>query len=63
LPYDLHRLMEEVAAGSHDNKWQVRDGLVMVAGRVFVDALSPSIPAILADAHEMGHEDVAKSLH
>jgi hypothetical protein len=55
--------MEEVAAGSHDNKWQVRDGLVMVVGRVFVDALSPSIPAILADAHKMGHEDVAKSLH
>jgi hypothetical protein len=35
----------------------------MVAGRVFVDDLSPSMSAILVDAHEMGHEGVAKSLH
>jgi hypothetical protein len=55
--------MEEVTAGPCATKWQVYDGLVTVAGQVFMDASSPSLPAILADAHEMGHEGVAKSLH
>jgi hypothetical protein len=59
---DLCQLME-VTAGSRGDKWQVHDGLVTVAGQVFVHVSSPSLPAILAEVHNMGHEGVAKSLH
>jgi hypothetical protein len=35
---DLGQLMEEVIVGSHSARWQVCDGIITVAGRVFVDA-------------------------
>jgi hypothetical protein len=59
----LCQLREEVAAGGHGDKWQVVDGLITKADKVYVPADSPHLPAILSAVHDMGHEGVEKTLH
>jgi hypothetical protein len=67
---DLHSEMDaddalhiEVAAGGRGVTWSVVDGLVTVGGRVYVPATSPSLPAILDNAHGAGHKGTEKTLH
>jgi hypothetical protein len=50
----LQQMKEEVLAGRKGDEWQFVDGLVTVRGKVYVAADSPSLPAILTAAHDMG---------
>jgi hypothetical protein len=42
--------------------WRLQDGLITVAGKVYVPQTSPSLPGILDAAHGTSHEGVAKTL-
>jgi hypothetical protein len=59
----LQLIKEDVLAGRKGDEWKLVDGLVMVRGKVYVAADSPSLPAILTAAHGMGHEGIEKTLH
>jgi hypothetical protein len=59
----LCALRIEVATGGRDATWSVVDGLITVGGQVYVPATSPSLPAILDNAHGAGHEGTEKTLH
>jgi hypothetical protein len=52
-----------VLAGRKGDEWQFVDGLITVHGKVYVAVDSPSLPAILTAAHDMGHEGTEKTLH
>jgi hypothetical protein len=60
---DLQHLKKEVLAGERGDKWRVVDDLITVAGKVYVSAASPLLPAILAVVHDMGHEGTEKTLN
>jgi hypothetical protein len=41
----------------------VANGLIVVRGKVYVRASSPSMSRILESAHDVGHEGAEKTLH
>jgi hypothetical protein len=49
----LRQLRAEVAAGGRGDKWQVVDGLITKAGKIYVPADSPHLPAILSAVTSM----------
>jgi hypothetical protein len=59
----LRQLRAEVAEGGRDDKWQVVDGLITKADKIYVPANSPHLPTILSAVHDMGHEGAEKTLH
>jgi hypothetical protein len=59
----IRKLRDEIIAGGRGDKWQVIDGLVTVAGKVYVLTTSPHLPAILSAVHDMGHEGTEKTLN
>jgi hypothetical protein len=59
---DLRALCADITASARDKKWRVQDGLITVAGKVYVPWTSPSLPDILEAAHGTAHEGVAKTL-
>jgi hypothetical protein len=50
-------------AGTHDKDWHVTDGLVLVAGRIYLPGTSSTISLACATTHGARHEGVAKTLH
>lgn len=48
---------------SQQGRWTIVDGLLLFAGRVYVQASSPALPLILAAANDIVHEGVHKTLH
>jgi hypothetical protein len=59
----LQMIRDEIVAGERGDQWQVIDGLVTVAGKVYVHPTSTSLPIVVSWAHEMDHEGVEKPLH
>jgi hypothetical protein len=59
----LSTLVEEVRQGMHDDKWRIVDNPIVVDGRVYISADSPSVPEVLTSAHGTRHEGIAKTLH
>jgi hypothetical protein len=59
----LQQLKTEVTAGTHGEKWQLIDGLITVAGRIYMPSSSSQLQAALEGAHGMGHEGTEKTLH
>jgi hypothetical protein len=55
-------LRADATTGTHGKDWRVVDGLILVAGRIYLPVASPTVPLALAAAHGAGHE-VAKTLH
>jgi hypothetical protein len=60
---ELCQLKEEIIAGGWAQKWQVVNELITLAGKVYVPATSPHLPAILSAIHGMGHEGTEKTLN
>jgi hypothetical protein len=58
----LSQLRDEITAGGRGDKWQVVDSLITRAGKVYVPADLPHLPAILSAMHDMGHEGAEKTL-
>jgi hypothetical protein len=58
----LRALCTDITASARDDKWRVQDGLLTVAGKVYVLGISPSLPDVLEAAHGTAHEGVAKTL-
>jgi hypothetical protein len=52
----------EIEAGSADKAWRVADGIVVCISRIFLPASSKLWPAIMEQAHNMGHEGIQKTL-
>jgi hypothetical protein len=50
-------------AGTHDKDWHVTDGLVLVAGRIYLPGTSSTVSLACATTHGARHEGVAKTLH
>jgi hypothetical protein len=59
----LRALKAAVAADARDTKWRLVDGLVLIDGRVFINPTSASLPFILDNPHDAGHEGTQKTLH
>jgi hypothetical protein len=57
------KIRDEAAAGDCGDQWRVIDGLVTVAGKVYVHPTSTSLSAVVSWAHKLGHEGVKKTLH
>jgi hypothetical protein len=55
----LRQLRDEIAAGGHEDQWQVVGSLITRTGKVYVLADSPHLPAV----HDMGHKGAEKILH
>lgn len=58
----LQQLIKEISDGRKGSAWTVLDGLIMMDRRVYVPSSSPSVPRLLAQAHDMGHEGVQRTL-
>lgn len=54
---DLSALRDKIRDGTQGLAWAVCDGLITHKGCIFVPALTPSLPKLLATAHA-GHEGV-----
>jgi hypothetical protein len=52
----------EITTGKADKAWHIIDGIVVHAGRIFMPASSKLWPAVLEQAHGMGHEGIQKTL-
>jgi hypothetical protein len=59
----LRSLWEEVERGDRGTNWCIKDGMILVNGRVYILADSPSASAVLHSVHSAGHEGVTKTLH
>jgi hypothetical protein len=59
----LHSLWYEVQVGPHGNKWRMVDGLMTMAGRVYLPPDSASLTPVLQHAHDAGHEGMECTLH
>jgi hypothetical protein len=55
----LCALCVDIMAGTCSDKWQLQDGLITVAGKVYVPPTSPSLAVVLGAAHGAAHEGVA----
>jgi hypothetical protein len=60
---ELHTLYEEVAAGTRSELWAITNGLINVAGHIYLSLSSPCVQQVLAAVHRVGHEDIEKTLH
>jgi len=52
-----------LATGQADDGWTEVDGMLLYKGRVFIPDASSLWPALLAHAHDVGHEGAQKTLH
>jgi hypothetical protein len=52
-----------VPTSTRDNKWQLHDILITIAGKVYVPLTSPPLPTVLGITRGAAHEGVAKTLH
>jgi hypothetical protein len=59
----LRELRDAVATGARGDAWQVVDGLISVAGPIYISPTSPSLLAVLATSHGSSHEGVERTLH
>lgn len=58
----LQSRLKQVVAGTARPHWSYRDGLLLYKGRLFLQSISPLIPAILYEFHSSTHEGSAKFL-
>lgn len=56
-------LREEIQKGNRASPWAIVDDLITYAGRIYIPPASTVLPAVLAAAHEAGHEGTQKTLH
>jgi hypothetical protein len=59
---ELRDLREAISRGKRHAPWQVTDGLIRHAGKVFLPAASPLLQTVLHLAHSAGHEGYQKTL-
>jgi hypothetical protein len=52
----------EIATVKVDKAWRIIDGIVVHVGRIFMSASFKLWPAVLEQAHGMGHEGIQKTL-
>jgi hypothetical protein len=52
-----------VEVGTRGKLWAIKDGLITVAGHVYLLPSSPCVQLVLAVTHEAGREGIEKSLH
>jgi hypothetical protein len=58
----LRALRDAAARGERGAAWQVTEGLLLHAGKVFVPLASPHLQAVLQLAHAAGHEGFQRTL-
>ena len=59
----LTAIRDEVQAGTKRAPWEVVDGMVQYAGRLYLPPSSPLLRELLAAVHAEGHEGVQRTLH
>jgi hypothetical protein len=56
-------VIKQVLNGGKGEHWRIIDGLITAQSKVYVPPESPTLPDLLAHAHECGHEGIEKALH
>ena len=58
----LKQLRNNLAKGETGFEWAVRDGLILLRGKVYLLPTSPLVHTILLDIYDMAHEGIQKTL-
>lgn len=59
---ELRELRRRIIDGIEDNRWTVKDGLIIRDGWVYLKSSSPLVDEVVSTVHNATHEGVQKTM-
>lgn len=56
-------MQDKILLGQGEDGWSIVDGILVYKGHIFLSAYSLLWQQLIADAHNVGHEGIQKTLH